>query len=62
MFDPIFDFNDNDFIFQTSDSSGIDSEGHMHIRMCDSMSMDMETGELHLTSSWKDDEEDGISE
>ena len=54
----IYDYDDGDFIFQTSDSTGMDSEGRMHIRMGDNMSMDMESGELHFCSSWKNDEDE----
>ena len=53
----IFDYDDGDFIFQTSDNMGIDSDGDMHIRMGDNMSMDFSTGELHFTSGWKDEDD-----
>ena len=52
----IFDYDDGDFIFQTSDNMGIDSDGDIHIRMGDNMSMDMDTGELHFVSGWEDDD------
>ena len=57
---PIFDYDDGDFIRQTSENMGIDSDGNLNMRMGDNMSMDMDTGELHLTSGWKngDDDED----
>lgn len=53
----IFDYDDGDFVFQTSDNMGIDSDGNIHIRMGDNMAMDMETGELHFTSGWDDDDD-----
>ena len=53
-----FDYDDGDFVFQTSDNMGIDSDGHFQVRMGDNMSMDMETGELHITSGWSDEEDD----
>lgn len=34
-----------------------DSDGNMMMRMSDNMAMDMDSGELHLTSSWDDDDE-----
>jgi len=58
MHNPIFDYDDGDLIFQTASNLGIDSDGDMYMRMGDNMSMNMDTGELHLTSSWKDDDDD----
>ncbi len=55
MSKPIFDLDDNDFIFSTSGSIGYDSEGNMMVRMSDNKAMDMDSGELHLISSWDDD-------
>lgn len=54
----IFDYEDGNFIHQTSDNMGIDSNGDLHMRMGDNMSMNMDTGELHLTSSWNNDDDD----
>ena len=51
----IFDYNDGDFIFSTSGNLGIDTNGDMNMRMGDHMSMDLNTGELHLNSGWRDD-------
>lgn len=53
MHNPIFDYDDGDFIYQTSGNMGIDSDGNLHMRMGDNMSMDMETGELHFNSGWE---------
>ena len=36
----------------------VDSDGNYMMRMSDNMAMDMESGELHITSSWGDDEDD----
>ena len=60
MFKNIFDFDDGDFIFSSGGNFGFDSDGDMHIRMGDNMSMDMETGEMHFTSGWQDDDDDSI--
>ena len=57
MCNPIFDYDDGDFIYQTSDIMGIDSNGDFHMRMGDNMSMDMETGELHFNSGWKNNDD-----
>lgn len=51
MFDPVFDFNNGDFIFGDGDV-GFNSDGDMMMRMGDGMAMNMETGEMHLTSGW----------
>ena len=58
MAEPIFDLEDGDFIFSTSENMGFDSDGNMMMRMSDNMAMDMDTGELHFVSSWNDDEDD----
>lgn len=57
MCNPIFDYDDGDFIYQTSDNMGIDSNGDFHMRMGDNMSIDMETGELHFNSGWKNNDD-----
>lgn len=54
---PIFDMDDGDFIFSTSDTMGIDSDGNLMMRMSDNMAMDMDFGELHFISSWDNDED-----
>lgn len=54
----IFDYDEGDFIHQTSDNMGIDSDGDLYIRMGDNMAMDMDTGELHITSGWRNDDDD----
>ncbi len=58
MCDPIFDYDNGEYIYHTSSNMGYDSNGDLHMRMGDNMSMNMETGELHITSSWKNDEDD----
>lgn len=60
MCNSIFNYDDGNFIYPTSDNMGVDSEGNLHMRMGDNMSMNLETGELHITSGWNDnaDEDD----
>lgn len=58
MYNPIFNYDDGDFIYQTSDNMGIDSDGNLHMRISDNMSMDMGTGELHFNSGWKNNDDD----
>ena len=48
----VFDYDDGGVINPISDSMGIDSDGDLHMRISDNMSMDMDTGEIHLTSGW----------
>lgn len=55
----IFNFNKGDLIFRTSDDKGMDSNGDLYTRTGDNMAMNLNTGELHITSSWSsDDDED----
>ena len=58
MYNPVFDYEDGDFIYQTSDNMGIDSDGNLHMRMGDNMSMDLNNGELHFNTGWKNEDED----
>ena len=58
MCDPIFDYDSGEYIYHTSGNLGYDSNGDLHMRMGDNMAMDMETGELHITSSWKNDDDE----
>ena len=52
-----FDYDDGAFAHTISDNMAMDSEGHMMMRMGDNMAMDMDSGELHMVSSWNDDDE-----
>lgn len=60
MCNSIFDNDSGDFIYQTSKNTAIDSEGHLHMRSGDNASIDLNTGELHFNSGWKniDDDDD----
>lgn len=58
MKNPIWDIDDGDFMFRTSDNMAIDSDGHMMMRMSDNMAMDMDSGDIHFTSSWSRDQDD----
>ena len=53
-----FDFEDGEFAFTISDNIAMDSDGNMMMRRGDNMAMDMDSGEIHLVSSWSDDDED----
>lgn len=54
----LFDFDKGDVIFQTSGSMGMDYDGNLMLRVTENMVMDMDSGEMHITSSWKNDEFD----
>ena len=54
----IFDYDDGDFAMSISDSMAMDSEGNLMMRMGDHMAMDMDTGDIHMISSWPDDDEE----
>ena len=51
-----FDFNDDDFAMPVSDDMAIDSEGNFNVRMSDDLTMDLDTGEVHLISGWDNDD------
>ena len=53
----IWDMNDGDFLFKTSDSMAMDFNGNMMMRMSDNMAMDMDSGDIHFVSSWEEKED-----
>ena len=53
-----FDYDDSDFGFSISDSMGMNSDGNMMMRMSDNMAMDMDSGDIHMISSWSTDDDD----
>lgn len=53
-----FDFEDGDFAHTILDNMAIDSDGDLLMRMGDNMAMDMDTGDIHIISSWSNDDED----
>ena len=54
----IFDANDGDFIFPTSNRTGIDSKGNIIIRVGDNAALDTESGEIHFVPGWTDNNDD----
>ena len=54
----IFDYDDGDFAMSISDCMAMDSDGNLMMRMGDHMAMDMDTGDIHMISSWSDDDEE----
>lgn len=58
MKNPIWDMEDGDFLFKSGRNTAVDSEGNWMMRMSDHMAMDMQTGEIHMTIGWEDEDED----
>ena len=58
MSNQIIDYNNGNLIQPISDTMGIDPEGNLHMRMTDTMSMDVVTGEVHFNSGWKNDKDE----
>lgn len=50
MCNPIFDYDEGNFIYPTSRNMGIDSDGDFYMCMGDNMSMDSDTRELYSGS------------
>ncbi len=53
-----FDFEDGDFAFSISDNMAMDSDGDLMMRMGNNMVMDMDTGDIHMISSWSNDDDE----
>lgn len=53
-----YDFEDGDFAYSISDDMAIDSDGDLMLRTGDNMAMDMDSGDLHIISSWSDVDDD----
>ena len=53
-----YDFEDGDFAYSISDDMAIDTDGDLMLRTGDNMAMDMDSGDLHIISSWSDDGDD----
>ena len=53
-----FDFEDGDFAHTIFDNMAIDSDGNMMMRMSDNIAMDLDSGDIHIISSWSNDDED----
>ena len=53
-----FDYEDGDCAFSISGNMAMDSDGDLMMRMGDHMAMDMDSGEIHMVSSWPDDADD----
>ena len=54
----IFDYSDGDYEITISDNVAMDTDGNLMLRIGDNMAVAMDSGELHITSSWPKGEED----
>ena len=52
-----FDYDDGDFGFTISDNMAVDSNGDMMMRLSDDMALDIDSGDIHFTSSWNNDDD-----
>ena len=62
MSDPIFDLDSWNPMFPIDDDTAVDSDGHFIKRMNDGMALDLDTGRMHFTTSWPEEEPDEFSE
>ena len=51
-----FDYEDGDMVTPLSDDLAMDSDGDLMMRMDDDMALDLDSGEVHFTSGWPDDD------
>ena len=58
MGDVLIDFDSDELAFTISDNLAMDSDGDLLMKVGDTMAMDLESGELHLTSSWGSGDDD----
>lgn len=53
---PLWDSDDEGMAYPISDNMAMDSPGDFLLRLSDTLSMNMDSGEIHITSSWDDDD------
>ncbi len=54
----IFDFDSGSFAHSISDSMAIDPDGDLLMRTGDHTALNLNTGELHITSFWPENDDD----
>lgn len=52
-----FDYEDGDFVHSISDNMAIDSVGNLMIRISEHLAVNMDSGDIHYTSSWDTNED-----
>ena len=53
----LFDYEDGDFIHILHNGMAMDSDGNLMMKLFDNMAMDMDSGDIHMVSSWPSDDE-----
>ncbi len=53
-----FDYDNGDFGFSISNNMGMALDGNMMMRISDNKATDMVSGDIHMISSWSDDDSD----
>ena len=53
----LFDYEDGDFIHILPNGMAMDSDGNLMMKLFDNMAMDMDSGDIHMVSSWTSDDE-----
>lgn len=57
----IFDYNNGDFLFETSSNTAMNSNGDFMVKMSDGMALNLSTGELDIVGwnslIWDDDDD-----
>jgi len=53
----LFDYKDGDFIHILPNGMAMDSDGNLMMKLFDNMAMDMDSGDIHMVSSWPSDDE-----
>ena len=61
MSNPVFDLDSWDPLFKVSDDMAVDMDGNWSVRIGDGLAMDMDTGDIHFTTSWSSDDSDSWS-
>lgn len=49
---PVFDYEDGEFLHIVSGHMAVDFDGNPMIRLSDNTVMDMDSGDIHMISSW----------
>ena len=55
---PFFDYEDGDFAIPILDNMAIDSDGNLLMKLGENMAVDVESGNVHLTSSWNNEDDE----
>ena len=51
-----FDYTDGDYVSNSNGDMAYSNDGHMLYKVSDNMALDMDTGDMHIISSWDDED------